>query len=77
MRDARWKYAVYLDPAERAAPEYELYNLDSDPLESRNLVDKVTGRAHTAANEQERRRLAARLAELCERTGTLTPALPD
>jgi choline-sulfatase len=76
VRDARWKYAVYLDPAGRAAPEYELYDLESDPNESHNLVDKATGRTHMAANEQERRRLAVRLAELCESSGTLTPALP-
>ena len=43
MRDARWKYAVYLDPARRAAPEYEMYDLDSDPNETRNLLDRALG----------------------------------
>jgi choline-sulfatase len=76
VRDTRWKYAVYLDPTGRAAPEYELYDLDSDPLEERNLVDKMTGRTRLAALEPERRRLAARLAELCHSSGTLNPALP-
>ena len=65
VRDARWKYAVYLDPAGRAAPEYELYDLDSDPNEARNLVDKASGRVHLADHERERGRLAVRLAELC------------
>lgn len=76
VRDARWKYVVYLDPAGRAAPEYELYDLQSDPNESHNLVDKATGHAHTPAHEDERQRLAVRLAELCAGGGVLTPALP-
>ena len=45
VRDARWKYAVYLDPSGKTAPEYELYDLESDPDEARNLVDKHTGAA--------------------------------
>ncbi|MGA2452612.1 MAG: sulfatase-like hydrolase/transferase [Solirubrobacteraceae bacterium] len=76
VRDARWKYAVYLDPAGRAAPEYEMYDLAGDPNETRNLLDKRSGRARSAAHEAERRRLAARLAELCIESGTLTPTLP-
>ncbi|MFI4985636.1 MAG: sulfatase-like hydrolase/transferase [Solirubrobacterales bacterium] len=76
VRDARWKYAVYLDPAGRAAPEYELYDLESDPNELRNLLDKTTGHPRLAQHTQESRRLAVRLAELCERSGTTTPALP-
>jgi choline-sulfatase len=76
VRDARFKYAVYLDPAGRAAPEYECYDLDNDPHEARNLVDKMTGRARAAALQEECDRLAARLAQLCERSGTVTPALP-
>ena len=38
VRDERLKYAVYLDPAGRAQPEFELYDLDEDPLEMRNLA---------------------------------------
>jgi choline-sulfatase len=76
VRDARWKYAVYLDPSGGAAPEYELYDLDADPDEARNLVDKRTGRARTGEAESQRRRLHARLEEACAASGTLTPALP-
>ncbi len=76
VRDARWKYAVYLDPARRAAPEYEMYDLDSDPDETRNLLDKSTGRARSSSHEPERRRLEMRLTELCIDSGTLTPTLP-
>ena len=76
MRDARWKYAVYLDPSGATAPEYELYDLESDPDEALNLVDKRTGRGRTRAAERERRRLHERLGEACAATGTTSPALP-
>ena len=76
VRDRRYKYAVYLDPAGRAAPEYELYDLAADPIESRNLVDKRLGSGRTPAAERERRRLHERLAAMLEETGTVTPVLP-
>jgi choline-sulfatase len=75
VRDARWKYAVYLDPTGRASPEYELYDLESEPNEAHNLLNKATGRARTATHEGERQRLAGLLEELCTRSGTLTPTL--
>jgi len=76
VRDTRWKYAVYLDPAGRTPPEYELYDLESDPHEALNLVDKHTGRGRTVAAERERRRLHRRLEEACAASATLTPPLP-
>ena len=76
VRDARWKYAVYLDPDGKAAPEYELYDLEADPNEVRNLVDKHTGRGVTAEAERERARLHERLRRACEETGTIRPVLP-
>ena len=76
VRDARWKYAVYLDPAGRARPEYEMYDLLQDPDEARNLLDRASGRAIDAVHEAERRRLSLRLAELCADVGSLSPALP-
>jgi choline-sulfatase len=76
VRDARWKYAAYLDPAGRARPEFELYDLDGDPLEVRNLLDKRSGRAYERAHEDERDRLALRLQELCTESATLNPRLP-
>jgi arylsulfatase A-like enzyme len=77
VRDERFKYAVYLDPAGRAAPEYELYDLQEDPLEMRNLVGVRSGRAPDARHERERERLAAQLAELCTASATLAPRLPS
>jgi arylsulfatase A-like enzyme len=76
VRDERFKYAVYLDPARRAAPEYEMYDLHADPLEAENLLDRRSGRPRSPGHEAERRRLAGRLAELCRDSGTLTPTLP-
>ena len=75
VRDGRHKYAVYLDPSGRATPEYELYDLDADPIEAVNLVDKSSGRGRDAAAERERRRLHERLAAALEETATATPAL--
>ena len=76
MRDARWKYAIYLDPAGKVAPEYELYDLEDDPNEIVNLVDKHTGRAVSEAAERERRRLHERLVRACGESGTRRPPLP-
>jgi arylsulfatase A-like enzyme len=49
IRGERWKYGVYVDPAGRAAPEYELYDLEADPDEALTLVEKDSGRGRTAA----------------------------
>ncbi len=76
VRDKRFKYAVYLDPAARAAPEFEMYDLEADPLEVRNLLERRSGRARSPGDEAQRARMAARLAELCRDSGTLTPTLP-
>ena len=76
VRDERWKYAVYIDPAGATPAEYELYDLESDPDEALNLVDKRTGRGRTRAAEAERLRLHERLGEACAETGTTSPALP-
>ena len=47
IRTASAKYAVYFDPAGRAGSEYELYDLDDDPLEVNNLLDVRSGRPLT------------------------------
>jgi len=75
VRERRWKYAVYLDPAGRVSPEYELYDLEADPDETLNLVGVRTGRGRSRAAERERRRLEEVLAAECARTDTPAPRL--
>jgi choline-sulfatase len=76
VRDSRWKYAIYLDPSGKVAPEYELYDLEADPNEASNLVDKHSGRAATEEAARERLRLHDRLARACADAGAHHPALP-
>jgi arylsulfatase A-like enzyme len=76
VRDERWKYAVYLDPSGETLPEFELYDLETDPDEALNLVGKHTGRGRTRAAEQELERLRQVLEHACADSGTVEPALP-
>ena len=76
VRDERWKYAVYLDPTGRATPEYELYDLDADPVEARNRIDPRSGEPRGTDAAREHARLAEALREACAQTATLVPALP-
>jgi arylsulfatase A-like enzyme len=70
VRDGSWKYAVYLDPSGRESPEYELYDLETDPIEARNLVDKRTGEARSGSARREAERLNALLEQQCAETET-------
>ncbi len=75
VRERRFKYAAYLDPGRRAAPEHELYDLEADPLEEHNLLERDGARARTAQAAREWSRLRELLAAECERTGTSAPGL--
>jgi arylsulfatase A-like enzyme len=75
VRDARWKYAIYVDPTGGQRPEFELYDLDPDPDEAVNLVDKRTGEGRTEAARRELPRLRERLRQLCEETATYLPTV--
>jgi len=75
VRERRWKYAVYLDPSARAAPEYELYDLEADPSESRNLIERRSGRPRSPDAARQLPRLREELIDACARTATPVPGL--
>ncbi|MBJ7457718.1 MAG: sulfatase-like hydrolase/transferase [Thermoleophilaceae bacterium] len=68
VRGDRWKYAVYLDPSGRAAPEHELYDLEADPDEAVQLVDKSSGVGRNAAARAVLPELREALTEACQVT---------
>jgi hypothetical protein len=70
VRTRTAKYAVYFDPSGEASSEYELYDLDRDPLEVDNLVDHRTGLPRPRSAAPLRDELAERLAGELERCGT-------
>jgi arylsulfatase A-like enzyme len=62
VREQNLKYAVYVDPHGRAGPQYELYDLERDPLETDNLVDRDSGAARAGAYAAELQRMTERVA---------------
>jgi arylsulfatase A-like enzyme len=62
-----WKYAVYYDPFTGSAPEYEMYDLRRDPLETTNLAHDAHS---TPASQAERARLHQRLVDVMQEKGT-------
>ncbi len=70
IREQGAKYAVYRDPNGRRAPEYELYDLERDPLEAENLVNHRTGQPLAAGDRALRDRLAGRLEAMMSDLGT-------
>ena len=57
VRTAGHKYAFYFDPTGRRPTEHEMYDLERDPDEARNLVDRFSGEPR-----RPRRRAASRRA---------------
>ena len=63
-----WKYAVYFDPESGQETEYELYDLATDPLESKNLLNHWF---YERSIEPQRRRLHDKLTATMVELGTL------
>lgn len=70
IRSTTAKYAFYFDPAGRRSTEYELYDLERDPLEVENLMEVRSGRARDSAATAVHGELAERLEEAMEECGT-------
>jgi len=68
VREGPWTYCVYFT-ANGDAFEYELYNLDDDPLQLQNLAHRVP--SPDANAEEERRRLHAMLTRKMSRADAL------
>jgi arylsulfatase A-like enzyme len=64
VRQRRMKYAFYFDPSGRARTEYEMYDLERDPNEQDNLVDRFSGEGGSPAHESARQQLGEHLDQL-------------
>ena len=62
LRETRWKIARYHDPDGKVRPEWEMYDLQSDPLETTNLAQP--GYRRTPAENAQYARLRRKLAEV-------------
>ena len=62
IRETRWKLAQYYDPNSRARPEWEMYDLKTDPLETTNLARP--GYPRTPTENRQLARLRRKLANV-------------
>jgi choline-sulfatase len=62
IREGRWKLAKYYDAKGRKRPQWEMYDLKTDPLEKRNLAFR--GHKRTPHEDEEFKRLKRKLARV-------------
>ena len=62
IREGRWKLAKYYDVQHRKPPQWEMYDLKTDPLEKTNLAFK--GYERSPAEEKQFQRLKRKLARV-------------
>lgn len=77
--ESNWKYAVYYNTQTGQTPQYEMYDLAGDPLETANLAYPGN---YSPALETERARLHGKLTRVMEELGTtpediIWPAVTD
>jgi choline-sulfatase len=70
IRTDRHKYAFYFDPSGRRPREYEMYDLEADPDEVRNLLEVETGRALDPAHGSVHAELVEALGDAMKAAGT-------
>jgi arylsulfatase A-like enzyme len=71
IREGRWKLAKYYDTGENPVPpQWEMYDLKTDPLEKKNLA--YSGHKRTPTQEKEFKRLKLKLAQV-EKTRLKSP----
>jgi choline-sulfatase len=62
IREGRWKLAKYYDVKHRKRPQWEMYDLKTDPLEKTNLA--YSGHKRTPKQNEEFKRLKRKLARV-------------
>jgi choline-sulfatase len=62
IREGRWKLAKYHDVNHRKRPQWEMYDLQTDPLEERNIA--FSGHKRTPTQDREFKRLKRKLARV-------------
>jgi arylsulfatase A-like enzyme len=62
LREGRWKLAKYHDVEHKKRPQWEMYDLENDPLEKRNLA--YSGHKRTPTQDREFKRLKRKLARV-------------
>ena len=74
VRNAESMYAVYFDPDRREDPQFELYDMTSDPDQVNNLVNVDTGRVIDPENAGLLLRMRASLETECRKARVYLPA---
>jgi len=64
LRQARWKISMYYDPNGKADPQYELYDLQNDPLEKNNLGNPSNPSYNAGQLEIMKQALQAKMQEV-------------
>jgi choline-sulfatase len=73
VRTGTHKFAIYFDPDGKAPTEYEMYDLQRDPDERHNLVDRISGEPLILSDRRMRLDLGEQLESVMEANGTHPP----